>query len=96
MIGEKSHQWKGGITPLRKRIRHCAKYKEWRISIMIRDNYTCKICGKRGGWLEVDHFPITFAQIFHKHHFKCLNDAINCVELWNLNNGRTLCRKCHR
>jgi len=24
-----------------------------------------------------------------------LEEALNCEELWNVNNGRTLCRKCH-
>jgi 5-methylcytosine-specific restriction endonuclease McrA len=96
MIKEKAYHWKGGITPLRKLIRHCAKYKEWRLSVMERDDYTCQSCSKRGGWLEVDHFPKLFSEIFHEYNFKSLNDALNCDELWNINNGRTLCRKCHR
>lgn len=26
---------------------------------------------------------------------KTLEDAENCEELWNINNGRTLCKSCH-
>jgi len=96
MTGENSFYWKGGITPLRKAIRHSNKYKEWRISIMKRDNYTCQKCGERGGWKEVDHYLISFATIIKECKIKTLEDAFNCNKLWDINNGRTLCRKCHR
>lgn len=95
MMGENTYQWKGGVTPLRRQIRHCLKYKEWRISVMIRDNYTCIECGQKGGWLEADHFPKTFAKIFYEYNFKTIQDALNCAILWDINNGRTLCRKDH-
>ncbi len=31
------------------------QYYELRKHIFIRDNYTCKYCGQRGGRLELDH-----------------------------------------
>jgi hypothetical protein len=96
MTGDNAFYWKGGVTPLKKLIRHCSKYKEWRISIMERDNYTCQKCDKHGGWLEVDHYPKTFAEILYEYNIKTLEDALNCEELWNKNNGRTLCKKCHK
>jgi len=95
MTGKNAFYWKGGITPLIKRIRHCAKYKEWRLSIMERDNYTCQKCDKRGGWLEADHYPESFSDIFHKNNIKTLEEALNCKKFWEIENGRTLCKKCH-
>ena len=94
--GAKNYRWKGGITPLRGQIRHCFEYCEWRKSILKRDDWTCQKCGLRGGDMEVDHYPKTFADIFHKNKIKSLKEAKDCEEFWNLNNGRTLHKKCHR
>ena len=87
--------WKGGITPLMKRIRACFKYRQWRSDVFTRDDFTCQLCGKRGGWLEADHYPKSFSKIFHENKIKSLDEALSCEELWNINNGRTLCWKCH-
>lgn len=94
--GEKHHSWKNGITPLMVRIRRCARYKWWVKDILLRDNYTCLICKKMGGDKEVDHFPKMFCDIISDNKITTFEDAINCQELWNLENGRTLCRGCHQ
>ena len=93
--GKKNHFWKGGITPLRTLVRSCFKYRQWRSDIFTKDNFTCVLCRKRGGWLEVDHYPKRFSKILDEYQIKSLEEAINCEELWNINNGRTLCLKCH-
>jgi hypothetical protein len=79
-IGKNNPKWRGGITKNRKREMSTNKYKKWRLDIFIRDNYTCVFCGKRGGNLEADH-------IKPWSKFKDLR--------YDINNGRTLCRKCH-
>ena len=79
--GSKSHLWKGGITPKNHQIRTSLEYKNWRVKVFERDNYTCQECGKKGGYLEVDHIK-QFAY-FPKLRFE-------------VSNGRTLCMKCHR
>ena len=86
--------WKGGITPLMRKIRHSLKYSEWRKTCFIRDNHTCQMCYQRGGNLEVDHTK-PFAIIIEENNIKTFEEAMFCVELWDINNGKTLCRDCH-
>lgn len=60
--------------------RYSQEAKEWRALVFKRDDYTCQVCHKRGGYLEADHIkPWAF---FPKLRFE-------------LSNGRTLCRGCH-
>lgn len=60
--------------------RYSSEATEWRKAVFERDNYTCKECEVRGGYLEADHIkPWAF---FPDLRFE-------------LSNGRTLCRPCH-
>ena len=95
MQGSNHWNWRGGITELNHRIRNCFKYRQWRSDIFQRDNFTCVLCNKRGGWLEVDHFPKMFSAIIREYRIESFEQAIECEELWSINNGRTLCEKCH-
>lgn len=95
ITGCNNPNWKGGITPLNQRVRHCLKYKKWINDIFERDNYTCQVCNKRGGNLEADHYPKAFCQIMFDNNIKTLEGAEKCNELWNIDNGRTVCMKCH-
>lgn len=93
--GEKNNNWLGGITPLRKALRSCLEYKIWVRNILERDKYTCQECRQVGGKLNADHI-IPFAVLIHKNNIKTFNQGISCKELWNLENGRTLCLDCHK
>jgi len=93
--GERAYNWKGGVTPLLKLVRRCYKYREWSKSILRRDNYTCQICGRYGGRLEVDHCPVGFTKLYHHHSIESMDGALKCGALWDTNNGRTLCMRCH-
>ena len=77
------------------KVRHCFKNRQWRSDCFTRDNFTCQNCGVRGGNLEVDHYPKMFSVIFQENNINSLEEALNCEEFWNLNNGRTLCQRCH-
>ena len=83
------------ITPLQQRIRRCFEYRQWRSDIYTRDDFTCVLCEKRGGKLVADHIK-SFRKIFYSENIKTFEDAIECSELWDINNGRTLCDECHR
>src|SRR3990167_8660856 len=85
-----------GNRPLKKQIKGIFQYQSWRKAIFERDDYTCQLCDKRGGKLNVDHYPITFAEIVREYDFKNLEEAINCPALWSMENGRTLCFNCHK
>jgi len=95
MIGEKNPNWKGGITSLSFVIRHCFEYKQWHSDIFQRDNWTCQTCGAVGCHLEAHHKK-GFAQIIKDNNITSLIKAQSCKELWDIDNGVTLCRDCHR
>jgi len=78
--GEKSHFWKGGITSKNLIIKCSIEFKLWRESVFARDNWTCKKCKEKGRTL-------------HPHHIK--NFAQYPKLRFNVNNGITLCKKCH-
>ena len=92
--GEKHGMWKGGITPLIKQIRYSLKYRQWRSDIFMRDDFTCQDCNANHCWIEAHHIK-EFNKIIEEYKIKTLKQAIDCEELWNLNNGKTLCKKCH-
>mgnify|MGYP001612041333 CR=1 FL=1 len=93
--GEKHPNWKGGITPVNQQIRHSLEYHFWRSDCFGRDKFTCQECKIRNVRLVVDHIK-PFAVIIAEYKITSLEEALNCEELWDINNGRTLCDDCHK
>jgi 5-methylcytosine-specific restriction endonuclease McrA len=102
MKGKKWRSKKDGyITPIKDRITNGLKYKQWRQSVFIKDCFTCQVCGKSGG---------NDLQAHHKKSMKTLieevllnlplydlyDGAIEYTPMWDVDNGITLCEKCHR
>jgi len=103
MMSEK-HKWQRGKNnpayidgrhPLVMRVRHSSKYEEWIKKVFERDNYTCQKCGERGRRLEAHHIK-PFSRIWTENKIRTFEQAMDCEELWNIDNGQTLCVKCHK
>lgn len=79
-IGESAPAYIDGRSSEAARLRGSSSYRRWRRSVFVRDDFTCQICGQRGGDLNADHIK-PFA-LFEELRF-------------DLSNGRTLCLSCH-
>lgn len=78
--GDKSYFWNGGKSSENETARNNLEYREWRNKVFIRDNFKCVCCKDKGINLNAHH-------IFN---------FSNYIELrYNLDNGVTLCEKCH-
>jgi hypothetical protein len=93
--GENSSQWKGGISTIKKLIRECAQMYEWKKKVFDRDNYIDWYTGIKGGVLNVHHIkPIS--KIIKENNIKTMDDAFNCHDLWDMNNGITMSEISHK
>jgi hypothetical protein len=79
--GSLNPSWEGGITSIQKKTRNSLEYKQWRISVFERDNYTCQFCLKHGVEL-------------HAHHIRPF--AAFPLLRFSKENGITLCSDCHK
>lgn len=79
--GERGPNWKGGRSNKNRLLRSSAEFAWWRQAVFIRDRFTCRKCGARGGQL-------------HPHHIKSF--AEYPLLRFDVNNGLTLCVPCHQ
>lgn len=84
-----------GKTALRDQIENLVEYKNWRKSVYERDDFICQLCKKRGNTLNAHHKK-TFKSIIKENNITTVNQALQCKKLWEINNGATLCEKCHK
>lgn len=79
--GPNHPRWNGGYAAERARD-GCSmkKYRDWRQDVFDRDDYTCFLCGDRGGRLNAHH---VLAWAKHKD------------TQYDVSNGMTLCYPCH-
>ncbi len=94
--GNGSPVYKGelAVSRLRNRVAQLSEYRQWHATVLRRDSYRCVLCGSRKE-LEVDHIK-RFLFIANQYELRTPEDARKCAELWDIANGRTLCRPCHR
>ena len=96
MYGKKPWNWNGEITKFAEQIRNHFKYRAWRKSVLKRDYWTCQECKiKEGNRIEAHHEK-EFAVILEENNIKTIENAENCEELWDIKNGKTLCKECHK
>ena len=93
-MGEKNPAWKGGVKEVSRTIRKMFESRLWIKYCMERDKYTCQECKIIGGKLEVHHKK-PLHKILKENNIKSVEDARRCLEIWDLNNGITLCEDCH-
>ncbi len=100
--GANSPVFKGdkAVSKFRNRVMQFPEYNEWRNAILTRDDWRCQECGFRNEGkirrkMEVDHIK-RFLHIVQGNNLRTLEEARNCKELWDITNGRCLCRICHR
>ncbi len=92
--GEKHWNWKNGITPLHQAIRNLAIYNLWRKAIFYKNQWTCQDCGHKNRNINAHHlYP--FSKLLEDYNIISLGQAIRTEELWDTNNGVTLCKECH-
>lgn len=99
MSGENSPAWKGGVTPIKMKIRKSQEYRRWRDAVFSRDNYSCQICGIKGGKLNADHivpFSLLIQKIIDVNEKVVYEEISEYSSLWDISNGRTLCVPCHK
>lgn len=96
--GVDAPNWRGGKTTLNKIIRECSIYDGWVYNIFERDKYTCQNPNCKhptGTYLHAHHIK-AFSQILTDNNINTLDDALQCKELWDITNGVTFCRLCHK
>lgn len=81
-------------TKIDKLIRSLFEYKQWRSQCFERDKWTCQTCGARGIYVTVHHIK-SLHKIIVDNEINNIQGAAKCQELWDINNGVTLCEKCH-
>lgn len=92
--GEDNPSWKGGITPFIKAVRLCGNYYKWKNKCLERDEYKCQSCGDDNNL--VVHHKNPLIKIVNDNNLENLAQARECSELWDINNGITLCEECHK
>jgi hypothetical protein len=96
--GKDAANWQGGITManhgLRKAVAKTEEYQVWRQSVFARDGFKCRKCGA-AGYLHAHHKK-AFSKIIRAHNVESVEQAIACQELWDIANGTTLCKDCHK
>jgi 5-methylcytosine-specific restriction endonuclease McrA len=94
---ENNLNWKGenANRRLQTMVRTMKESKVWKKNILERDNYTCQECNIKGAHFHIHH-KTPLALIIKKHNLKITTDARKCSELWDEDNGITLCIECHK
>jgi hypothetical protein len=104
---DKTNLWQGGINDLSDTIRKSLNGREWRKNIYARDKWTCNACGVVGSRLHAHHITafsvIMKSFLLEFNQFSPLEDKETLIRLaesykpfWDINNGETLCVKCHK
>ncbi len=73
----------------------------WRLSILKKDNFRLfQICHasveeNKSLALEVHHAK-SLDEICKENNVATIEQSLECKEIWNVNNGISICYKCHK
>lgn len=81
--GEAHPRWRGGISSKWDKLHNSPEYQKWRMAVYQRDYFKCQICGQGQ----------SRSNKLHAHHIK--PKKTNPELVLDVNNGQTLCAKCH-
>ena len=90
--GENHYRWSGGASKLNQAIRRMTENRKWMDAVKRRDG-CCTQCGS-GESLEAHHLK-ALAEIIQDNSIESVDEARRCPELWDVDNGVTLCQRCH-
>ena len=78
MTGENNPSWNPNLTDEEREYKRLEEgLKKWKENVMIRDNYTCQVTGKRGGNLNCHHLN---SYHWDKEHRTDINNGITISE----------------
>lgn len=77
--GENNHNWKGGVSDERDKIKKSKEYQQWRLAVYREDGFACVKCDSKDDIVA--------------HHIEGFAD--NPDKRTDKENGVTFCRSCH-
>jgi 5-methylcytosine-specific restriction endonuclease McrA len=93
MRGENHYKWKGGATKLNIAIRQMNENRKWMDAVKERDGGKCVRCGSAD---QVEsHHIIELVMLIELYEVKTRDEARGITAFWDLDNGQTLCQRCH-
>ena len=103
-VGDRHWNWKGGITPLARRLREYFGVNQV-LKVLERDHYQCQMCGSKKHLHvhHIKHFSDILKRILEEHPdldpIENVNDLYNIAikdkEFCDLDNLITYCKDCH-
>jgi len=92
-VEDKASAWKGGVHSLQGLIRNSEEYRDWRFAVYARDDFKCTECGETDN-LNAHHIK-RLATIIEENNITTIEEAMECAEIWDIDNGTSLCLKHH-
>ena len=86
--GDKHPNWKDGSSRVYRTGYWSKEYREWRMKVFLRDNFTCQFCEARS------HVGLGKTIYLEAHHLKSF--AKYPKLRFEVDNGITLCDECHK
>lgn len=96
LSGANSHLWRGGVSSESKLARTTPEYNEWRKEVYKKDNWSCQNCGIKCLGYKDGIRRKESKKIIAAHHFIDFVGDGNTPSDYDVDNGITVCKSCHR